>query len=528
LATNGVQVSEDVGRKAGQPGYRLTRSLLLRGLGVAYLAAFLSLAVQLDGLIGSRGILPAAEYLQRARAVLGAGPAAYWRLPTLLWLDASDQALHALCWGGAALAALLIAGILPGLCLALLWLSYLSLTVAGQVFLQYQWDSLQLESGLLALLLTPWGLRLDRAEDSPWAFSIWLFRWLVFRLMFLSGVVKLTSGDPVWRAWTALEYHYQTQPLPAWTSWYVHLLPPRFHQLSVGLMFAVELVTPFFIVGPRRLRRIGFASLVLLQVLIAATGNYGFFNLLSMILCLSLLDDRDLQECGALARGVRSALVRIAMGSRGSAPRPGPGESEVGPSKVHASRPWSWSRRVAVGTVGGVLVAVTAGQTAEIVMPTVMVPVLVQTPIQVFSEWLAPLRSTNPYGLFRTMTTARPEITVEGSDDGLTWKPYRFRWKPDELDRAPRFAMPHLPRLDWQMWFAALAGDCRAEPWFLRFESRLLAGAPEVLALLRENPFPERPPRSIRARLALYTFTRWGSKAWWRRQELGLFCPPLE
>jgi hypothetical protein len=173
--------------------------------------------------------------------------------------------------------------------------------------------------------------------------------------------------------------------------------------------------------------------------------------------------------------------------------------------------------------VGGILVAVTAAQTVETVLPWVIVP----TPIQMAAQAIEPLRSANPYGLFRVMTTRRPEITVEGSDDGESWKPYRFRWKPCELDRAPRFTTPHLPRLDWQMWFAALAGDCRSTPWFLRFEQRLLEGAPEVLSLLRENPFPDRPPRYIRARLALYTFTPWGSKDWWAREELGLFCGPL-
>ena len=191
---------------------------------------------------------------------------------------------------------LLIAGILPGPCLALLWLFYLSLTVAGQDFLSFQWDILLLESGLLALLLTPWGWRLGRASDEPGRFAVWLFRWLVFRLMFLSGVVKLTSGDPVWWSWRALEYHYQTQPLPTWTSWYMHQMPAWFHRLSVGFMFYAELVAPFFVFGPRVLRRVGFVSLVLLQVLILATGNYGFFNLLAIVLCLSVLDDRDLER----------------------------------------------------------------------------------------------------------------------------------------------------------------------------------------------------------------------------------------
>jgi lipase maturation factor 1 len=496
----------------GHPTYRLTRSALLRGLGVVYVSAFGSLAAQLDGLIGSGGILPAAEFLDRAAQVLGTGPATYWKLPTLFWLDASDRALHGVCWGGLGLGVLLIAGILPGPCLALLWLFYLSLTVAGQVFLGYQWDALLLEAGLLALLLTPWCPRLDRSSDLPRPFAVWMFRWLVFRLMLQSGVVKLTSGDPVWWNWTALDYHYQTQPLPVWTSWYFHKLPPWFQTLSLAFMFYAELVAPFFIFGPRILRRIGFVSLVLFQALIAATGNYGFFNLLTVVLCLSLLDDQDWSRA---ALGWRKKTERVAA----KLPSPAsPGARMLAPPK-----PWSWPRRVALGVVAAIIFAVTAGQTLETVWPGVVVPV----PIQVVSQWLEPLRIANSYGLFRVMTTERPEITVEGSDDGVSWKPYQFRWKPGELDRHPRFATPHLPRLDWQMWFAALADDCRAAPWFIQFEERLLRGTPAVLALLRENPFPDRPPRYIRARLSLYTFSRPESNDWWVSEERGLFCPPL-
>jgi hypothetical protein len=180
-------------------------------------------------------------------------------------------------------------------------------------------------------------------------------------------------------------------------------------------------------------------------------------------------------------------------------------------------------RQVALGMVAGIVFAVTAGQTLETVWPVVVVPV----PIQVVSQWIEPFRIANPYGLFRVMTTDRPEITVEGSNDGVSWRPYRFRWKPGELNGRPQFTTPHMPRLDWQMWFAALTGDCRAVPWFLQFEQRLLTGTPEVLALLRENPFPDRPPRYIRARLSLYTFTRRGSNDWWASEERGLFCPRL-
>ncbi len=494
-----------------QPGFRLTRSLVLRGLGVVYLSAFSSLAVQIDGLVGSRGILPAAEYLDRVGQVLGKGAATYWQVPTLFWLDSSDRALHGVCWSGVGLSVLLIAGIQPGSCVTLLWVFYLSLTVAGQVFLGYQWDSLLLESGLLALLVTPWGLRLSRARHNPPPFAIFLFRWLVFRLMFQSGVVKLTSGDLTWRNGTALDFHYYTQPLPTWTSWYVHQMPAWFQMLSMAFMFYAELVAPFFVFGPRILRLIGFVSIVLLQLLIAATGNYGFFNLLTMVLCFSLLDDRDW-------RWVSERLWRTA------------GKSVV--LSHPAPRSPNLVARVVVGIVGGILVAVTSGQTLETldtVSPWWCTPVrmVIQVPIQVLGEWLDPLRSANSYGLFRVMTQERPEITVEGSDDGVNWRPYRFRWKPVELDRRPRFATPHMPRLDWQMWFAALAGDCRAAPWFIRFEERLLDGAPEVLALLRENPFPMRPPRYLRARLAQYAFTSWGSRDWWASEEDGLFCPPI-
>ena len=251
----------------------------------------------------------------------------------MLWLDASDRVLHLLCWGGVVLAAAADrSGVLPGLVAGLLWLFYLSLAVAGQDFLGYQWDSLLLEAGLLAILLAPWGAWLGRARDEPWPWSIWLVRWLVFRLMFLSGVVKLASGDPAWWAWQALEHHYQTQPLPTWTSWYVHQLPAGFHWLSVGFMFYAELIAPFFVFGPRPIRMVGFASLVLLQVLIAATGNYGFFNLLTIVLCLSWLDDRDWgwlkgrgpvsdPACvpagdGAKPGGPASALVLAAAGHR--------------------------------------------------------------------------------------------------------------------------------------------------------------------------------------------------------------------
>jgi hypothetical protein len=492
-----------------RPSYRRTRSIFLRGLGLTYMAAFASMAAQVDGLIGSHGILPVAQFFERASNALGLQPKTYWLLPSLLWFNSSDHALHALCWGGIFLGAMLFVGIMPGLCTALLWLAYLSMTVGGQIFFGYQWDSLLLETGLLAILMAPWNLRLDRATDRPWPFTVWLVRWLVFRLMFMSGLSKLMSQDPTWWSLSALDFHYETQPLPAWTSWYIHQMPPWFHRLSVGLMFYVELVAPVLISGTSAMRRVSFASLVLLQLLIAGTGNYGFFNLLSLVLCTTILDDRDWDWLRGVVRRDRSP----------AASAPG---SETNP--IALSRQWSLARRVMIGTVGAVLIGATTQRLLERIWPGTDAPF----PLPWLADRLEPLRSTNSYGLFAVMTTERREIIVEGSNDGVTWQPYHFRWKPDALDRSPGFMTPHMPRLDWQLWFAALYLNCRAQPWFIEFEQRLLSGSPAVLELLRENPFPDHPPRFVRARLFIYKFTKYGSPNWWDREEKGLYCPPME
>lgn len=475
------------GPEPRRPRYHRVRSWLIRAIGLVYAIAFASLGVQVTGLIGSGGILPAAEYLDGAREVLG--PSAYRALPTAFWLNDSDAALRLACWGGVVGGLLVAIGLLPRALLALLWVRYLSLTVVGQVFLGYQWDALLLESGLLAVLLAPGGGWLGKATGGPPRLVVWLFRWLVFRLMFLSGVVKLTSGDPLWRAWRAMEVHYQTQPIPAWTSWWMHHLPPRFHTMSVGFMFWAELVVPFLVFGPRRVRWVAVAGIVGLQAMIAATGNYGFFNLLSIVLCLAVLEDRDLGR----------------MHDAAEPPRPG-----------------AIGRRVRAA-LGVVIVLVTTLEALDRCGVALDAP----GPIVAIRDAAAPLRSFNAYGLFAVMTPDRPEITVEGSDDGVDWRPYRFRWKPGPVGRRPRFCTPHMPRLDWQLWFAALAPDCGSQPWFLAFEVRLLEGAPDVLALLDDDPFEGRPPRFVRSRVDLYEFSPPGSADWWVRDPVGLYCPPI-
>jgi predicted DCC family thiol-disulfide oxidoreductase YuxK/uncharacterized membrane protein YphA (DoxX/SURF4 family) len=479
------------GPRVEKPEFTIGSALFLRLVGLCYLAAFVSLWVQVAGLIGSRGIVPVGEYLDAVRRQVGG---ARWDLlPTLCWLDSSDGFLNVLCGAGTAASLLALTGRVPAWSLLVCWISYLSLTGAGQVFLRFQWDALLLETGLLAIFLAPRGPLLSLAKAPPSPVVLFLLRWLLFRLSFASGYVKLASGDPAWRSLSALRYHYETQPLPPWTAWFLHQMPPWFQTLSCALMFAIELGAPFLIFAPRRLRLFAFGALVFLQIAIAASGNYAFFNLLAISLAVLLLDDAVFPE-----KWRRGLAGGVANGRR-------------------------WPRPV-VALVAAVVLLVSG----TLMVAMLLRPRSVPSPIVRLVRAVAPFQSVNSYGLFAVMTTSRPEISIEGSDDLQTWRPYVFRWKPGDPARRPRFVAPHQPRLDWQMWFAALA-SAEESPWLLSFVSRLLEGSPPVLGLLERNPFPQRPPRYIRAVLYDYRFTdaaqRRATGAWWRREETGLYLP---
>ena len=498
-------------RLAGR--YRLAGWLFLRLLGLVYLIAFASLWVQVDGLLGSRGILPAARYLHTATRVLG--PERYRLLPTLFWFGAGDGALHAACAAGVVLALLVIAGVLEVPSLVALWVLYLSLVTVGRDFLSFQWDALLLETGALAVFLPRLALRTRRSRAAPpRPLALLLLWWLLFRLMFSSGAVKLASGDPTWRSLDALKFHYETQPLPTWIGWFAHQLPGWFQVLSVVVMFGIELVVPWLILGTRRTRRIAFVPLVGLQLLIAATGNYGFFNLLTVGLCLLLLDDDAMARVGSrLGRVGRWLAGPLETDREPKAPKGGAGPR----------RPWApWGRWLAVPFAAAVFLVSLVEVTGATGLPSPW-----PRPIYALRKAIAPLRSVNGYGLFAVMTTDRPEIVVEGSDDGATWKAYRCPWKPGPLDRRPRFCEPYMPRLDWQMWFAALGGSPVRSPWFVAFLTRLAEGSPPVLDLLARNPFPDHPPRFLRARLEDYRFTDLhelrASGRWWRREQAGTY-----
>jgi predicted DCC family thiol-disulfide oxidoreductase YuxK len=484
------------GRRREPASYVLSRSLFLRGLGIVYLIAFWSLWVQLDGLVGSHGILPAADLISEVQKQFGTQRYFIW--PTLCWVNSSDAFLHVLCGGGMGLACLLIAGILQGELLVLLWAAYLSLVVVGQDFLSFQWDCLLLEAGFISIFFAPWRFwpRLGTLRAAP-AIPRFLLKWLLFRVMFWSGVLKLTSGDLCWRECTAMQFHYWTQPIPTWTSWYFAQLPGWFQHFSAWVVFFCEIALPPFYFAPRRLRLIAMFGTVAFQLLIAATGNYGFFNLLTIVLCILLADD--------------SFWPR----------RWGAGLSEP---RWHGARGWRRWPVVVTLPLAVLILVITLKQGVDAAGYQVNWP----DDLQTIEQTIDPFRTINGYGLFRVMTTQRNEIIVEGSDDGVEWKEYQFRYKPGDVDRAPVFTTPHMPRLDWQMWFAAL-GDAQSNPWFENFMIRLLEGSPPVTKLLAYDPFPDHPPRYLRAVLYDYHFTtaaeRRATGAWWTRKEVGIYFP---
>ena len=499
------------GERTEVPTHFLVRWTFLRALGLIYLFAFVSLWVQVSGLLGTNGIEPARMTMEAVSQQIS-GWEGFHVFPTLCWFNSSEASLQVQCAAGTVLAVLLLIGFAPVPCLFLLWLIYLSLCTIGREFLSFQWDILLLEVGFLALFFAPlqWMPRLWRVPP-PSNASLWLLRWLLFRLMFESGCVKLLSGDPTWHNLTALNFHYETQPLPTWIGWYAHQLPAWFQKTSTVAMFVIELGMPFLIFAPRRLRLFAGGALAALQVFILLTGNYCFFNLLTLALCLTLLDDAALvgllRRCGIKLKGLDAA------------------EQPEMSKERQSRRGWRWPVQVTV-PIACIIIVLSLLQLCEMFRRHLPWP----APFRGLYSWVMPFRTVNSYGLFAVMTTNRLEILVQGSNDGTNWLDYEFNYKPGDLQRRPRFVEPHQPRLDWQMWFAAL-GDYRGNPWFVNFCFRLLQNSPEVVCLLRHNPFPQAPPRYIRAVVYEYHFTDFATRrktgAWWRREFKGWYLPVI-
>lgn len=496
LASMGTRLvwGEDVRR----PTYFAARRWFLRSLGLIYLIAFVSLWVQVEGLIGANGISPVRQFLPAAHEQLGARAPVV--LPTLLWFNSSNGTLHLLCAAGALVSILLIAGFAPVVSSLVLFVLYLSLTIAGQTFLSFQWDILLLETGFLAVFFAPLVWRLRAGENAPLSWpGLFLLKLLLFKLMLMSGVVKLTSGDDSWWNLTALDYHYWTQPLPTTIGWLAAQTSQWLKQACTFAVLFVEVVVPFFIWAPHRLRFLAFVLLVATQIMIGLTGNYCFFNLLTVALCFLLLDDVQIESSGSapmLSERRNSATVR--------------------------------DRRYRGHPVAVALLIITFPLNAMLIYSGFKPAATWPRPIMGLYVYLEPFHIINGYGLFRVMTKSRPEIVIEGSADGMNWKPYEFKWKPGALDRAPPWVAPHQPRLDWQMWFAALS-DYRQNPWFVPFIGQLLKNSPEVMSLLKHNPFPNEPPRYIRAVLYDYRFTTTAERretgTWWKREDRGIYLP---
>ncbi len=480
--------------------------LFLRLLGAIYLIAFASAWSQLAGLVGPHGLLPAQEFFDAVHRQFGSR--AYALLPSLCWLLGAGKFLSVLCAGGVGLSLLLIAGIAPAICLTLLWAGYLSLCGAGQTFFNFQWDALLLETTLPAIFLAPWSFQdwrrgaLTAPRDPPRLARLLLW-WLLFRLMLLSGAVKLTSGDVAWRDLMALTFHYETQPLPTPLAWFVHQWPAWIHRACCAGMFAIELMAPFCLFAPRTLRHRAALLIIALMVAIALTGNYTFFNFQTIALCLLCFDDAWWD--GLLRR--RRA-----------------------PAKCHLSGDTSSGLDRARGWLLRVFAVFTFVFTGLISVPALTRVDVFRGLLGPLENALGPLRSFNTYGLFAVMTNPRAELIFEGSDDRREWRAYEFPHKPGDLTRAPTWVAPHQPRLDWQLWFAALESPGQNR-WVATLSERLLQGTPEVLALLAKNPFPEKPPRFIRVVRYEYHFTDAATRArtgqWWRRTPLDFYVEPV-
>jgi len=467
-------------------------------LGIVYLCAFWSLGVQVRGLFGHAGILPVTEFLGNVSRWISAQDPGAWKLlalPTIFWFASSDAALVGTCVAGAVGSVALIAGIAPAPLLALLWILYLSLLNVGQTFLAFQWDALLVETGFLAIFLAPLVWRDRGATSEPRRAARWLIWWLLFRLMIGSGIVKLASGDASWRNLTALALHYETQPLPTPLAWYAWLMPMWFHKLTTAATLGVELIIPWLIVAPRRLRAVACASFVALQIVIASTGNYAFFNLLTVALSLTLLDNAQLDS-----------LLRPLRRRSGATPW------SVAPTD---RRRWPATATLVVGLITLPISIVQLTAQAGVLMPGASV-------LAAADSIVGPFRIVNPYGLFAVMTTTRPELTIEGTSDDVEWKPYVFKYKPAPDHASLAWVAPHQPRLDWQMWFAAL-GPYETDAWFQAFRGRLLEGSADVVALLQTNPFPGQPPLRVRVSRQVYRFAtreeKRASGSVWRREE---------
>lgn len=503
---------------AQAPRRLAARWIFLRALGLIFFSAFYSLLGQVLGLIGPDGLLPAGEYLQAIRQVAGASR--YWEVPTLFWLRSDSRALLLVAWLGLIASILLVLNFWPRGMIVVCLMAYLSFISTLQTFSSYQSDGMLLSAGFISLFFAPPGFwpRWGERHAGPRA-SLFLLLLVWFTIYFESGVAKLASGDPEWRNLTAMDDYYQNGPLPTWIGWYAHHLPDWFHVGTAAFTLALELVLVWMAVLPRRFRIVLFWLVTPLQIGIIVTSNYAFLNYLVLALGILLLDDDYL--AALLPRRLRDDAKRV---------------PHLSPVDVTATDEWvgnnTWAVMRRAFSSFGLWVAAffqtwvfyaIAAQLIWMIVPQAPLPT---SPV----SSLEPYRIANRYGLFAVMTRGRYEIEFQGSNDGNTWTPYPFRYKPQDPRTAPGIYAPYQPRFDWNLWFASL-DNWQQNRFVIYAEERLLTGSPSVLALFAGNPFPNAAPTQLRAVVWQYWFSDRAEKnrgLWWRRELIGLYAPAIE
>lgn len=478
--------------------YQLTRFVFLRSLGLLYFVGFLTLVRQWRPLIGSDGLLPAATFLVRVREQLGSLSTACWRLPSLFWLDSSDASLHALAWLGLMLSAVVVLGFANAPLLGLLWALYLSFVHVGQIFYGYGWESLLCEAGFLAIFLAPALHWKPFAGSVPWP-VIGLLRWLTFRVMFGAGLIKI-RGDTCWTDLTCLDFHFETQPLPNPLSAAFHHLPSGVHHFGVLFNHFAELVAPFGVFGPKRLRYAAGSIIILFQAFLILSGNLSFLNWLTIAIALSCFDDDALRAL-VPKRWREWQGLRVAFGA--------------------PHQPLGLGRRVVTGVLVTLLALLSLNPIVNLLSPG-----------QRMNASFDPFDLVNTYGAFGTVNRERNEVVLEGTAEhelnaNTRWLAFELPCKPGDPTRRPCFASPYQYKLDWQMWFAAF-GSPGAEPWFIHLVSKLLHGDPVVDPLFAVQPFRGHAPHYVRARFYRYHFASSGQRGrYWQRELLGEYLRPL-
>jgi len=478
------------------PSYWLTRFVILRLLGLIYAIAFLIAINQILPLIGSQGLLPVGIYLKQVSAWLGSDGAGFMRLPSLFWFWHSDTALLMVAWIGFLLSLIVVAGFANAPVLFILWALYMSFVHVGQEWYAYGWEIQLTETGFLAIFLCPLLDMRPFPKYAPPLPIIFLFRWLIFRIMLGAGLIKI-RGDEIWRNSTALFYHFETQPIPGPLSRWFHFLPHAGLKVGVWFNHLAELIAPWFVFWPRVARHIAGVVIVIFQINIFLSGNLSFLNWLTIVPALACLDD------GFWSKILPRRLVR----------------------KAHYAAENSIVSKPALRTAWFV--------TAVIGILSLKPIVNMLSPGQVMNTSFDALDLVNTYGAFGTVGMERLNVVFEGTmsndtTDKADWKPYIYKGLPVALDKQPPQVAPYQSRLDWQMWFAAMSTPDEYT-WTYNLVWKLLHNDPRVVSLFASNPFPDRPPRYVRAVLYRYVFAEADNPEglWWNRERIDIWIPAL-